>query len=59
MKSGIRDKAEGAIHEVKGTVKEVAGNLCGNKKLEAEGIGEKFAGRVQEKVGQAKHVLGK
>ena len=59
MKSSIRDKAEGTFHEVKGRVKEVAGKLSDNPKLEAEGIGEKLAGKVQEKIGQVKKVWGK
>ncbi len=59
MKSGIRDKAEGTYHEVKGKVKEVAGILVDNPELEAEGIGEKLAGQVQEKIGQIKKVWGK
>ena len=59
MKSSIRDKAEGTFHEVKGKVKEVSGKLSDNPELEAEGSGEKIAGKVQEKIGQVKKVLGK
>jgi uncharacterized protein YjbJ (UPF0337 family) len=44
---------------MKGKLKEVAGELSDNTKLEAEGIGKKIAGEVQEKVGQVKKVLGK
>ena len=59
MKSSIRDKAEGRFHEVKGKVKEVAGKITDNPKLETKGKAEKIAGKVQEKIGQAKKVLGK
>jgi len=59
MKSSIRDKAEGTFHEAKGKVKEVAGKLSDNPELEAEGIDEKMAGEVQEKVGRVKKLLGK
>ena len=59
MKSSTRDKAEGTFHEVKGKVKEVAGELTDNPKLKAEGTGENIAGKVQEKIGQVKKVLGK
>jgi uncharacterized protein YjbJ (UPF0337 family) len=59
MKSSIRDKAEGPFHEVKGKAKEAAGKLSDNPELEAEGTDEKIAGKVQEKVGQVKKVLGK
>ena len=59
MKSSTRDKAEGTFHEVKGKVKEIAGKLSDNPKLQAKGTGEKIAGKVQQKVGQVKKVLGK
>ncbi len=59
MKSSIRDKAEGMFHEVKGRVKEVSGNITDNPKLESKGKAEKISGKVQEKVGQVKEVLGK
>ena len=59
MKSGNSDKAEGTFHKVKGKAKEIAGKLSDNPKLEAEGTGEKIAGKVQGKIGQVKKVLGK
>lgn len=59
MKSGRKDQAEGRFHRVKGEIKEIAGKLGMNPELEAEGRGEKLAGRVQEKIGQVKKVLGK
>ena len=59
MKTSRKDRVEGTYHELKGRVKEVAGKLSDNPKLEAEGNGEKIAGKVQEKVGQVKKVLGK
>ena len=43
---------------MKGKVKEVVGKLSDDPNLEAEGTGEKIAGKVQEKVGQVKKVLG-
>jgi uncharacterized protein YjbJ (UPF0337 family) len=59
MKSSTQDQTEGMFHKVKGTVKEVAGELSDNPKLEAEGTAEKMAGKVQEKIGQVKKVVGK
>jgi uncharacterized protein YjbJ (UPF0337 family) len=59
MKSSMKDKADGTLHELKGKVKEVAGKLTNNPKLEAEGAGEKIVGKVQRKIGQAEKVLGK
>jgi uncharacterized protein YjbJ (UPF0337 family) len=44
---------------MKGKVKEVAGELSDNPELEAEGTGEKITGKVQEKIGEVKKVLGK
>jgi uncharacterized protein YjbJ (UPF0337 family) len=59
MKSGTRDKAEGKWHQVKGKIKEVAGDLSDNPKLEAEGKEESVAGNIQEKIGEIKKVVGK
>ena len=59
MKSSTKDQAQGTFHQVKGTVKEIAGKLSDNPKLEAQGTSEKIAGKVQEKVGQVKKVVGK
>ena len=44
---------------IRGKVKEVAGKVSDNPELEAEGTDEKIAGKVQEKIGQVKKVLGK
>ena len=52
-----RDRIEGMAHQAKGAVKEAAGKLSGDAKLEAEGKGEKFAGKVQNAAGGAKDAL--
>lgn len=59
MKPGTQDEIEGQLHNLKGKVKEKAGQLVNNPDLEAEGEAEEVAGKVQEKVGQVKKVLGK
>jgi uncharacterized protein YjbJ (UPF0337 family) len=59
MKSSTQDQVEGTFHKMKGKVKEIAGELSDNPRLEAEGTDEKVAGKVQEKIGQVKKVLGK
>jgi uncharacterized protein YjbJ (UPF0337 family) len=59
MKSSTKDQAQGKLHEIKGTVKEIAGKLVDNQKLEVEGNDEKIAGKVQSKIGQVEKVLGK
>jgi uncharacterized protein YjbJ (UPF0337 family) len=59
MKSSTKDQAEGTFHQVKGAIKEVAGKLSDNPKLEAEGTVERIGGKVQEKLGQIKKVFEK
>jgi uncharacterized protein YjbJ (UPF0337 family) len=59
MKSSTKDKAEGKYHEVKGKIKEMAGELTDNPELEAEGTSEKIAGKVQKKIGEVKEVFEK
>ena len=59
MKPSTKDKAEGKFHEVKGVVKEKAGQLTNNPSLEAEGIVEKAAGKVQGILGQVEKSLDK
>ena len=54
MKCSTKDQVTGQFHKVKGKLEEAAGDLTDNPKLEAEGTGEKIAGKVQEKVGQFK-----
>jgi uncharacterized protein YjbJ (UPF0337 family) len=58
MKSSMKDKVEGTFHAAKGKVKEIAAEITNNPKLEAKGTAEKKAGKVQEKIGQVKKVLG-
>jgi uncharacterized protein YjbJ (UPF0337 family) len=57
MKSSTRDQVEGKIHEIKGAVKEAAGQVTNNPNLTNEGHAEALAGKVQEKVGQVKKVF--
>jgi uncharacterized protein YjbJ (UPF0337 family) len=59
MKSSMKDKVKGTFHKAKGKVKEMAGKITDNPKLEAKGKDEKIAGKAQEKIGQVKKVLGK
>ena len=57
MKPSTKDKAKGKFHEIKGKVKEKAGQLTNNPSLEAEGIVKKGAGKVQGIVGQVEKTL--
>lgn len=59
MKSSTKDTVQGTLHQAKGKVKEMAGTITDNPKLKASGKAELMAGKVQEKVGQVKKVLGK
>ncbi len=59
MKSSSKDQLEGAMHEVKGTAKEIAGKLTDNPALAVDGSDEKIAGKVQGKIGEIKKVFGK
>lgn len=51
------DRVKGAVHQAKGSVKEAAGKVTGDKKTQAEGAGEKAAGKVQNTAGGAKDAL--
>jgi uncharacterized protein YjbJ (UPF0337 family) len=59
MNSSTNDQIQGAFHEVKGKIKETAGQAVGNPDLEAEGTAEKVGGTVQKKVGQLEKVFEK
>jgi uncharacterized protein YjbJ (UPF0337 family) len=49
-----KDRIEGSAHQAKGKVKEVAGKVTGDAKLESEGKAEKTAGKIQNAVGGLK-----
>jgi uncharacterized protein YjbJ (UPF0337 family) len=59
MKPSTNDQLEGKFHEMKGKVKEKAGQLTNNPNLTNEGEAEKLAGKVQRKVGQVEEVFEK
>jgi uncharacterized protein YjbJ (UPF0337 family) len=57
-KPSTKDALEGNLHDLKGKVKEKAGQLVNDPDLEVEGQAEKIAGKIQKKVGQVEKVLG-
>lgn len=59
LKSSTQDTAKGKLHQVKGKIKEITGKVIMNPDLEAEGKKENRAGKVQEKLGEFKNVVGK
>ena len=52
-----KDRIEGSAQQAKGKVKEVAGKITGDTKLESEGKADKVAGKVQNAVGGVKDAL--
>ena len=52
-----KDRIKGSAQQAKGAVKEVAGKITGDAKLETEGKSDKVAGKVQNSVGGLKDSL--
>jgi len=59
MKPSTKDQARGKFENLKGKIKEAAGIVTGQRKLEAEGKDQKRAGKAREKLGQVEKVFGK
>jgi uncharacterized protein YjbJ (UPF0337 family) len=49
-----KEHIKGAADKIKGAVKEAAGHVTGNKKLEAEGKADKAEGAARQSVGDIK-----
>ncbi len=49
-----RDRVAGSAEQMKGSIKEGAGSVLGDTKLQAEGKADKAAGKVQNAAGGAK-----
>jgi len=58
MKESTKNEVEGTAHVLKGQVKEAIGHATNNPHLEAEGTGEKVAGKIQKKVADIEKVVG-
>ncbi len=52
-----KDRIEGSANQAKGAVKEAAGKVTGDTKLQAEGKADKAAGKVQNAVGGLKDAV--
>ena len=52
-----KDRIKGSAEQAKGAVKETAGKILGDKKLETEGKADKVTGKVQNAVGGLKDTL--
>jgi uncharacterized protein YjbJ (UPF0337 family) len=49
-----KDRINGAADQAKGSIKEAAGNVTGDSKLQAEGAVDKAKGKVESAVGGLK-----
>jgi uncharacterized protein YjbJ (UPF0337 family) len=58
MKQSTKDQVEGKLHAVKGTLKEQAGKISGNRDLEDEGTVEKIGGKTQQAIGRIEKAVG-
>lgn len=52
-----QNRIDGAIDQAKGAIKEGAGKLVGDQKLQAEGKADKAAGKTESAVGGAKDAV--
>jgi uncharacterized protein YjbJ (UPF0337 family) len=58
MRPSTDDKTTGKLHEVKGAIKQKAGEVTDNPNLEADGRAEKNVGKVQSFVGKVEKAVG-
>jgi uncharacterized protein YjbJ (UPF0337 family) len=59
MTQSTQDQIKGKLHELKGSVKEAAGQVTDNPDLTAEGQDEHLAGTIRKKIGQIKQIFEK
>ncbi len=52
-----KQTVEGATQKGVGSIKEAAGKVTGNEKLQAEGVADKVAGGAKETLGKAKETI--
>jgi len=52
-----KDRIAGVANQAKGSVKQAAGKILGDAKLQAEGTADKAHGKLQNAVGGAKDAL--
>ncbi len=52
-----KDQVEGRLDQAKGKVKELAGKVIDNDRLEAKGKAEQLSGKVQAGLGDAKEAV--
>jgi len=52
-----KDRIDGAANQAKGAVKEAAGKVTGDTKLQTEGVLDKSKGQIESAIGGAKDTL--
>lgn len=52
-----KDRIKGAANQAAGSIKETAGELTGDAKLNTDGKAQKIKGKIQNAVGSAKDEL--
>ena len=58
MKPSTKDRIKGKAQEVKGAIKEKAGQLGGDPDLADEGTVEKFGGKARQVLGKIEKAAG-
>jgi len=58
MKFSTRYQAKGKFHELRGAFKEFAGRISSNTALGVKGKFERFAGKVQGRIGKTGGAIG-
>lgn len=53
-----RDELDGKIDQVKGKVKQAAGDLTDDERLHDEGVADEAGGEVQENLGRGRRKVG-
>ena len=52
-----KDRIEGSANQAKGKIKEAAGKMVGDSKLQTEGVADQVKGKVQNAVGGFKDAM--
>ena len=52
-----KDRTDGSVNQAKGSLKETAGKLSGDSKLETEGKTDKLGGKIQNAIGGIKDAI--
>ena len=53
-----KDEIQGQAENIKGRVKEAAGTLTGNERLESEGASDRAEGALRKEAGEARRKIG-